>query len=66
MLLTVLPVVLLAIVTAWFFWPTVVDPISRVMARRSESEADRVADHLFRSWSKHGRGTLLMLQAERH
>ena len=53
-LLPVVPVVLLAVVMAWFLWPVVVDPIARAVspARRGlRREADRTADQLFETWA---------------
>lgn len=64
-MLTALPVVLLTIVTVWFLWPIVVDPITRAKARRTDSDADQMADQLFHLWAKHGRGTALMVRSER-
>ncbi len=55
-LLPLFPVVLLLIVAVWFFWPVVVDPISRWLVRRGFVEADQLAENLFAAWSEQGQG----------
>lgn len=55
--LPAIPMLLLAIVAAWFLWPMIADPISRVAspARRGlRREADRTADQLFEIWAERG------------
>jgi hypothetical protein len=56
--MTVLPailVLLLGTFVVWFFWPIVVDPFSRGVARRTkQTEADSLADTLFDVWSNQG------------
>ncbi len=55
--MTLLPAVLVLLLltfVVWFFWPIVVDPISRGLPARSKrSEADRVAEDLFEMWAQH-------------
>ena len=48
-MLSVLPVLLLAIVTIWFVWPLVADPINRRFAMRAKAKADAMGEDLFRS-----------------
>ncbi|NNE81162.1 MAG: hypothetical protein HKN18_12920 [Silicimonas sp.] len=51
-ILPAIPVLLLVLVAIWFIWPVVVDPVSRLLARRGLSnECDRVAEHLFDAWN---------------
>ena len=55
--LPAIPMFLLVAVAAWFFWPLIVDPISRAAnpARRDlRREADRTADELFETWAQRG------------
>ncbi len=49
-MLSILPVCLLGLVTLWFLWPLVADPIARRMAVRSGTKRD--GDDLFRSLAK--------------
>lgn len=64
--LPALPVLLLVLVVVWFFWPVVVDPIARAVTRRAlRSEADRVAEHLFETWSEQGGATGLLVPSGR-
>ena len=51
-LLSILPVFLLGIVTIWFVWPMVADPILRRRAMRATTR-EPMADDLFRSIAKH-------------
>ena len=55
--MTLLPAILVLLLGAfvvWFFWPVVVDPISRGPSRRSKrTEADSLAEDLFDVWSQH-------------
>ena len=52
-MLPAIPVLLLGLVAVWFFWPVVVDLITRHAARRGvANEHDRVAEHLFDAWSE--------------
>ena len=56
-LLPAIPMLLLAVVAAWLFWPLVADPIARLTnpARRVlRQDADRMADQLFASWTERG------------
>ena len=51
------PVLILGVVTVWLLWPVVVEPSFRRMRalRRPRAEsADRLAEGLFGTWSKHG------------
>ncbi len=64
-ILSVVSVLLLAIVAAWFFWPMIADPIARRMSGNPESEADQVAEHLFAAWAKYGQGTSHLIRADR-
>lgn len=53
--LPAIPVLLLSVVTVWFLWPLVADPIARVAnpARRDlKRSVDRTADHLFDAWAE--------------
>ena len=50
-MLSILPVCLLGVVTIWFLWPLIADPISRRLAVRSGTERER--DDLFRALAKH-------------
>jgi hypothetical protein len=55
--LPAIPMFLLVAVAAWFFWPLVVDPISRAASpsrRGLRREADRIADQLFEAWAERG------------
>jgi len=63
--MTLLPAILVLLLGAfvvWFFWPVVVDPISRGPVKRAKrSEADTLAEDLFEVWSRHdGRTGVLM------
>lgn len=63
--MTILPailVLLLVTFVVWFFWPIVVDPITRTMPQRPKrTEADSVAEDLFEVWAEHrGAKGLLM------
>lgn len=51
-LLSILPVLMLGIVTIWFVWPMVADPIQRRRAMRAATN-DQAGDDLFRSIAKH-------------
>ena len=68
--MTLLPAILvLMLVTfvVWFFWPIVVDPITRdVPARSKRTEADTVAEDLFEVWSKHGGAKGLLMPDARN
>ena len=64
-LLPVVPVVLLVLVAVWFFWPIIVDPISRSATRRGLGEADQVAEHLFETWTEHGRAAGVLAHSGR-
>lgn len=55
-LLPAIPVILLTVVAVWFFWPVVVDPIARFLARRSfPGDADALSELLFEAWGNGGR-----------
>ncbi|MEO9823159.1 MAG: hypothetical protein ABJF50_01935 [Paracoccaceae bacterium] len=68
--MTLLPAILvLMLVTfvVWFFWPNVVDPLTRSSAARSKrTEADTVAEDLFEVWAKHGRAKGLLMPDARN
>ena len=65
-ILSALTVTMLAVVAVWFFWPMVADPIARVRNERTKDDADRKAEDLFELWSKYGRGTPLLMRADRN
>ena len=62
-MLSVLPVCLLGLVTLWFLWPLVVDPIARRLAVRSGTERD--GDDIFRSIAKGSGPKHGLIRAER-
>lgn len=64
-LLPAIPAVLLFVVAVWLFWPAVADPITRARARRSRTDADRVADSLFAVWSEQGDVKGLLVRPQR-
>ena len=52
-ILPAIPVLLLGVVSVWFVWPVVVDPLTtRLASKRGRRERDRLAEHLFDRWSK--------------
>ena len=54
-ILSAIPVLLLVVVAVWFFWPAIVDPINRLLARREKiDDRDLVAEHLFDAWNRLG------------
>ena len=57
------PVLVLGFVACWLLWPIIVEPSFRrwraIRRPRAES-ADRIAEGLFGTWSKHGNTTGLI------
>ena len=52
-MLPAIPVLLLGIVAVWFLWPIVVDPLTRITARRNRSDdGDLLAQDLFDAWTR--------------
>ena len=51
------PVLLLGFVAVWLLWPVIVEPSLRrlrALCRPRAESADRLAEGLFGTWSKHG------------
>ena len=51
------PALLLGFVAVWLLWPVVVEPSlrrMRVIRRPKAESADRIAEALFGTWSRHG------------
>ena len=66
MLLDLIPIVLLGIVTVWFFWPNLTDFFQpRVEKPDLRQDADHLADRFFRDMTKYGRGASQLSQTER-
>ena len=67
--MTLLPAILVLLLLAfvvWFFWPVVVDPISRGVPKQSRrTEADSIAEDLFDVWSQHGSVTGVLVPSGR-
>ncbi len=61
-ILPILPVCLLGVVTIWFLWPLIADPISRRLAVRSGTERD--GDDLFRTLAKRAGPERGLIRAE--
>jgi hypothetical protein len=56
-LLPAISMFLLGAVAIWFFWPLIVDPLSRAASpsrRDLRRDADRTADLLFDTWAERG------------
>ena len=53
-LLSIVPVTLLAMVTGWFVWPIVVDPISNAFARSHSMDVDQSGEDLLDAWARQG------------
>ena len=50
-ILPAIPVLLLGVFAAWFFWPTFFDLIARDRSSTREvDDNDRLAEHLFERW----------------
>jgi hypothetical protein len=68
--MTILPailVILLVTFVVWFFWPNVVDPITRTAPARSKrTEADSVAEDLFEMWAQQSGATGVLMPRARN
>jgi hypothetical protein len=66
-MLPVVPVLLLAVVAAWFFWPVAADAVSRPPRpdrRALKRDADRLAESLFETWHEHGKAPGLLVRQQ--
>lgn len=62
-MLSILPVCLLGLVTIWFLWPLIADPIMRRLEVRAGAKPER--DDLFRALAERAGPKQVLVRAER-